>query len=106
MQELLLVLQIDWTLGGQMLEASPKTPSQEPNNQEEIWRVKVKGKEELLALAAQGATIVQQPIATTNVISSHEMDNKVMPKASPTQLLSSILQWRHPFLEICRSFDD
>jgi hypothetical protein len=44
--------------------------------------------------------VVQRPIAVVNVIHIHEKDNRVMPKASPTQLLSSILQWRHPFFEI------
>jgi hypothetical protein len=45
--------------------------------------MKVKGKKELLALAAQGEVIVQQPIATVNIVSSHEMDNRLMPKKTP-----------------------
>ena len=35
MQELLLIIQVEWKFGAQMLEASPKIPSQEPNEQEE-----------------------------------------------------------------------
>ena len=35
MRELFQVLQIEWTLGDQILEASPKNPSQELNDQEE-----------------------------------------------------------------------
>jgi hypothetical protein len=71
-------------------------------SKKKAWRVKVKGKDELLTLIAQEVVVVQQPIAATNVISIHEMDIRLMPKVSPIHLLSSILQQSHPFLEICQ----
>jgi hypothetical protein len=63
-------------------------------------KVKVEGKYKLLELETQGEVVFQQPIAAVNVIHIHEKDKRVMPKVAPTQLLSSILQRRHPFLEI------
>jgi hypothetical protein len=34
------------------------------------------------------------------------MDRRVLPKETPTQLLYSILQQKHHFLEICQSLLD
>jgi hypothetical protein len=48
-------------------------------------------KEELLALVAQGLLVFQLPIAIENVISSHYMGRKIMPKVAPIKILSSIL---------------
>jgi hypothetical protein len=65
-----------------------------PNNRttkQKAWRVKVKGKEELFALATQGIVVFQLTIVAKNVLYSHEMDSNVMPKSNPTHLLSSIL---------------
>jgi hypothetical protein len=81
------------------LESHPKNRT----SKKKSWRVKSKGKEELLELASQGEMIFERPIATTNVIHSYEKDNKFMPKESPTHLLSSILPWRHPFFDIFQS---
>jgi hypothetical protein len=42
-----------------VLEASSKTSSYELHLQDKIWRFKVKGKENIYALANQGASIAQ-----------------------------------------------
>jgi hypothetical protein len=56
-----------------------------------------------LKLASQGAMVVQRPIEVVNAIQIYEKDDRVMSKVAPTQILSSILQLRHTFFEICLS---
>jgi hypothetical protein len=70
-------------------------PKLHPKNQttkKKAWRVKVKAKEELFAFATKGEMIVQRTIVVVNAIHNHEKDDKVMAKATPAQLSSSILQ--------------
>jgi len=64
------------------LEHHPKNRT----TKKKYWRTKVKGKEELLALATQGKMVVQQPIAAVNSISIHKMDNMLMLKENPIQI--------------------
>jgi hypothetical protein len=52
-----------------MLEASPKISPKNRTTKKKAWRVKVKEKEELSALAIQGGMVVQRPIAAMSPLS-------------------------------------
>ena len=77
-------MQVEWTLGIQALEVSLGTSSQKLHSQKKVWKVKGKGKEE-------GESIVQEPVAAKDGISTNEVDNRNMSKAILIQLLSSFM---------------
>jgi hypothetical protein len=57
--------------------------------------VKGKGKE-------GGVPNFQELIATKNFISTNEVDNNLVLKEIPLEVLSSIIQQNYPFFKICR----